>query len=86
MNQGRGANNNHQKLCSILLKKKPSKKDPDLTCESTQVIAEYPFAHSKSESNPVLTRYRSTTRTKQHFPNPNKLNFDDPETIALKQA
>ena len=75
----------HQfQLKSILSSKKGSSKDPDLSAENNQVTSQYPFFYSKSESNPILNRYRSTTRTKTHFSNIEKLNIDTPETIQRK--
>lgn len=70
---------------SMMLSKKGSKKDPDLNCESKQLTNQFPFFYAKSESNPILNRYRSTARTKSHFNNVDKLNIDTPETIQKKE-
>merc|ERR1712159_452154 len=64
---------------------RPTRKDAELSCENTSVVSQYPYFYQTSESNPIKSRYRSTSRTKLNFNDVNKLNIDTPETILKKE-
>lgn len=54
-------------------KSKPSKLDPELNYESSGIVAEYPYAVARDETNPIFSRIRTNVRTKDTFPVLNKL-------------
>ena len=63
-----------------------SRKDIDLRSETMGVLKQFPFAHHKSEAEPVSSRVRSTLRSIEDFDNVQKLNRPSPDEILIIKA
>ena len=50
------------------------------------ILQQFPFAHHKSEAEPISSRVRSTLRSIEDFDNVNKLNRPDPDEILIIKA
>ena len=55
--------------------------DIEQTIEQSQLAKKYPFAYSTSDKDPMLSRVRSTVRSKKEFEPIDKLQFEEAVNI-----